>query len=147
MKKVGRQKGCIPWNKGKKMPGRCRENSSNWKGGTYLTNDGRKMILNPDHPNTRKNGYVLRSVANMVKKIGRPLNKGEIVHHIDGDVTNDSPENLKLFPNINKHIRWHHRLLGHKKYKPSFRDPNRPVVLKKPKYFLKNNVELICEIS
>lgn len=38
--------------------------------------------------------------------LGRPLDWDEVVHHIDGDHTNDSPENLEL-TNRTDHIRKH----------------------------------------
>ena len=41
------------------------------------------------------------------KKLGRPLLPGEIVHHIDGDKANYSPENLKVFNNQSEHAKWH----------------------------------------
>ena len=144
---IGRRKGCVTWNKGKKMAMMSGSKHPAWKGGTSLTGDGRTMIYKPSHKNARKNKYILLSVFNMSKKIGRPLKKGEIVHHIDGDRTNDNPKNLMLFKNISEHTKFHHRLLGHKKYNPSFRDPNEPVIIKQPKFFLKDGISLICEVS
>jgi hypothetical protein len=38
--------------------------------------------------------------------IGRPLAKGEIVHHIDGNKLNNSPENLKIMTQ-GEHMREH----------------------------------------
>ena len=38
------------------------------------------------------------------KKIGRKLKKGEIVHHLDGDFTNDDPDNLYICENQSKHM-------------------------------------------
>jgi hypothetical protein len=38
------------------------------------------------------------------KKIGRRLKPGEIVHHIDGDSTNDDPENLCVCKNQTEHL-------------------------------------------
>ena len=47
----------------------------------------------------------------MEEKLGRPLQKGEVVHHIDEDKTNDSPENLQLFPTKGAHTRYHVKYL------------------------------------
>jgi hypothetical protein len=32
----------------------------------------------------------------MARRLGRPLSRGETVHHIDGDHKNNSPGNLQL---------------------------------------------------
>jgi len=44
------------------------------------------------------------------KKIGRKLKKGEIVHHIDGDSTNDDPENLHVCKDDAEHKFLHSKL-------------------------------------
>lgn len=43
----------------------------------------------------------------MQNMVGRELYEGEVVHHIDGDPTNDDPSNLELFANHADHIRHH----------------------------------------
>ncbi len=40
-------------------------------------------------------------------KLHRPLKEGEIVHHIDGDRTNNSPDNLQVFDSQGDHLRHH----------------------------------------
>lgn len=39
--------------------------------------------------------------------LGRKLKKGEVVHHIDLDKRNNSPENLMVFANQADHAKWH----------------------------------------
>lgn len=47
------------------------------------------------------------------KKIGRPLRPGEVVHHIDGNIRNNSPDNLIVFSSQAEHAR-HHAALRRK---------------------------------
>jgi len=46
-----------------------------------------------------------RIVAEQI--LGRPLRKGEVVHHINRDVRDNRPENLMIFPSQAEHARWH----------------------------------------
>ena len=46
-----------------------------------------------------------RVVAEQI--LGRPLLKGEVVHHIDGNKRNNHPDNLMVFPSQAEHARWH----------------------------------------
>ena len=41
------------------------------------------------------------------QKLGRPLRKGEVVHHIDGDKLNNSPGNIAVLPSQAEHARLH----------------------------------------
>lgn len=40
----------------------------------------------------------------------RPLRKGEVVHHRNGDFTDNRPENLFVFSSTSAHSLYHHRL-------------------------------------
>lgn len=46
-----------------------------------------------------------RIVAEQI--LGRPLKKGEVVHHIDEDKRNNSPDNLIIFRSQSAHVKWH----------------------------------------
>ena len=41
------------------------------------------------------------------KMLGRPLEKGEVVHHINQDKRDNSPLNLMIFSSQGKHAEWH----------------------------------------
>lgn len=41
------------------------------------------------------------------QKIGRPLRNGEVVHHLDGNKRNNSPDNLQVLPSRAEHSRIH----------------------------------------
>lgn len=41
------------------------------------------------------------------QKLGRPLRKGEVVHHIDENKRNNDPDNIRIFPSQAEHARYH----------------------------------------
>lgn len=54
--------------------------------------------------------HLHRTVAE--RKLGRKLKPEEVVHHIDGNKRNNSPDNLKVFQNQAEHARWHAQQQG-----------------------------------
>ena len=69
------------------------ESAPRWRGGTARERN-RVRIHRPDHPHAQANGYVYRYRLVAEEKLGRFLRPDEIVHHIDGDESNDHPDNL-----------------------------------------------------
>lgn len=89
---------------------RSGEGHTNWKGGVVVRK-GYRYVYNPTHPNAvfgKK--YVAEHRLVMEKKLGRLLLRSEVVHHIDGDTANNSPENLMVFGENKSHLK--HELTG-----------------------------------
>lgn len=74
------------------------ENNPNFRGGVRRLGSY-YYVYSPGHSRAIKYGqtpYVLRSVVNLEKKLGRKLKKDELPHHRDGNKLNDSFRNLEL---------------------------------------------------
>ena len=67
-------------------------------------NRGPKTYLKTGHEHTH------RVVAKAV--LGRDLTKDEVVHHIDGNCSNNHPSNLAVFPSQSEHTRCHFGKVG-----------------------------------
>lgn len=67
----------------------------NWSGGRYKIH-GHWMVYKPKHPNSNTRGYIYEHRLIMSEKLGRPLKKDEIVHHIDGNKENNKSKNLQV---------------------------------------------------
>ena len=91
------------------------EQHPQWRGGTVK--DSRGYLLQrvrADGPH----GYLIRAHQGyaggyapvhrvvMHDKLGRPLRPGEVVDHIDGDIENNDPENLRVFGSNSEHLKW-----------------------------------------
>lgn len=61
-------------------------------------------ILSPEHPNKTQMGYVCEHRLVMEKKIGRFLERREVVHHKNGIITDNRIENLELISSTGKHF-------------------------------------------
>lgn len=81
-----------------------------WKGGRTIDKDGYVLVHAPGHLNSTKTGRIREHRLVMSEKLGRPLLRNEVVHHIDGDKQNNSLDNLELFDENSEHLR--HELTG-----------------------------------
>lgn len=92
------KKGYHPYNKGKRLTHLWGNKNKLWKGGSLnkrgymcICVGGRKIYLHR---------YVMECF------LGRKLKKWEIVHHIDGNKSNNNLENLEVMVSAN-HRRFH----------------------------------------
>lgn len=76
---------------------RIGKKGGNNKGGRILEKNGYISIWKPDHPNCRTAGYVHEHRYIMSEYLGRPLERHENVHHINGDRADNRIENLELW--------------------------------------------------
>lgn len=72
----------------------------------FVYKNGYKLVYNEKHPRADIRGLVREHLLVMEEKIGRPVLKKESVHHIDGDKTNNHPDNLLLFANHSEHLKY-----------------------------------------
>lgn len=117
-----KRKGCTF----KKKPDQIKRGSEHpsWKGGKYTSNEGYVMINiragDPKEPGEigwkryKKEHHIV-----MEDHLGRPLNKNEHVHHINGIKTDNRIENLFLVQNNSEHMSVHKSLqeLGYLLYR------------------------------
>lgn len=68
--------------------------------------DGYRLVYQPDHPAAGTRGYVYEHRLVAERMIGRPLRKGEHVHHRNENPSDNRPENLQVLT-IREHRRLH----------------------------------------
>lgn len=81
----------------------------NWRGGLIRGGEGGRYWQRhmPDHPAANKLGYVLEHRLVMESVLGRFLDPGEIVHHLNDDPADNRPENLEVIGSQAEHARLH----------------------------------------
>jgi hypothetical protein len=79
-------------------------NKGDWKGGSYISPQGYRLIYKPDHPYASNGAYVREHRLVMEQHLGRYLLPNEVVHHINGDKLDNRIENLQLFSSNVDHL-------------------------------------------
>lgn len=99
------------------QPGR---KNPNWKGGRTVASNGYVLLKMPGHHLADTRGYVYEHRLVAEQKLGRRLLEGEIPHHLNGDKTDNRPENIEVLPSRAHHMREH----GQNKAKRAPGEPN-----------------------
>lgn len=107
---------------------RTGDKASNWKGGRTQNSEGYWRIHVPDHPKADSTGYVYEHRLVMEEHLGRYLRKGEVVHHKNGNKSDNRIENLQLCESQSEHKKLHNK--AHKKIRRRRLAPS-PLLLSK----------------
>lgn len=79
-----------------------------WKGGRSIASNGYVLIrVGKAHHLADSRGYAYEHQLVAEEKIGRRLRPGEIPHHINGDKTDNRPENIEVMPSRAHHMNAH----------------------------------------
>lgn len=116
---VAKRKGKPAHNKGKKLDSSQKgSNHPSWKGGRYIASDGYVMIhVGGEKQEVGWTNYQKEHKLVAEEMLNRKLEKGEVVHHIDGQKTNNDPNNLWVTSSA-KHRQAHNSLqeIGYQLY-------------------------------
>lgn len=89
-------------------------NKNAWKGGMKCDGYGYLQIMVPKGCRFScmgdNKGYIRLHRLLMAEYLQRPLYPEEVVHHINGNITDNQIENLKLLENKSKHTSLHRKL-------------------------------------
>ena len=95
-------------NKAVRSRARSGSRGANWHGGRKKNKKGHVLVMRKGHPMADSAGYVMEHRLIMAEYLGRPLEKNEVVHHLNGVKDDNRIENLKLMTN-SEHSSLHHK--------------------------------------
>jgi hypothetical protein len=79
------------------------------KGELHVNAMGYRVARPAENGRVHRNGYVLEHIAVVERALGRPLPKGAVIHHVNGDRTDNRPQNLVVCPDQAYHLLLHKR--------------------------------------
>lgn len=88
----------------------CLRREARFNGKERIKHKGYIRLWCPFHPRAHQ-GRVFEHVFVAERMLGRPLENGEVVHHINGNLADNRPENLMIFPSHNEHVKFHNKKL------------------------------------
>jgi len=80
-----------------------------WKGGVTVNNEGRKMVYAPQHARANANKCVPNYFLVVERATGKPIPKTAVVHHVNGNTSDDSNSNLVVCESDAYHRLLHQR--------------------------------------
>lgn len=81
----------------------------NWKGGKFIDTNGYVWVRLPNESyKTMQKPYIYEHRIIMEQHLGREIKKGEIIHHLNGNRSDNKLENLRLVSNHSKHMKTFH---------------------------------------
>lgn len=86
------------------------QNNKNWKGGEFTRYDGYILVRKGSFPKSFKGArYKLKHRIVMEEFLNRPLLRSEVIHHKNGNPSDNRIENLEIITQ-NKHAEIHYYL-------------------------------------
>lgn len=86
---------------------RVMEKNANWRGGRYVASNGYVLVRTTGRREDPYHGYVYEHRLVAERMLGRTLLPGELVHHVNGDKTDNREENITVLPSIAHHLAAH----------------------------------------
>lgn len=86
------------------------DRNPNWKGGRSVASSGYVLVKRPGHHAADCRGYVYEHRLVAEEKLGRQLQPGEQVHHVNGAKDDNRPENIEVHPSRLSHGERHRRV-------------------------------------